>query len=84
MENTLNNELSEYLKLLRFKHKESQESLAKRLNITRNTYANWENNPISLSLATLIQIGVELNEDIIIFFKDFVAKSNRELKQKEE
>lgn len=73
---TLNQELSDYIKLLRFKSKMSQEETATKLGITRNTYNSWENNPKSLSLDTLIQIGTIFNEDITNFFKQYVAKSN--------
>lgn len=73
----LNYELSEYLKLLRFKHKCSQEKMANLLNVSRNTYNIWENNPVSLSLETLIKIGLVLNEDIIYFFKMYVAKCKK-------
>lgn len=72
----LNKSLSEYLKLLRFKHKKSQEETAMLLNISRNTYTIWENNPIALSLENILKIGKVLDEDIIIFFKEYVAKSN--------
>lgn len=72
----LNKSLSEYLKLLRFKQKKSQEETAMLLNISRNTYTIWENNPIALSLENILKIGKVLDEDIIIFFKEYVAKSN--------
>ncbi len=73
---TLNDDLSEYLKLLRFKSKKSQEDVAKELDISRNTYTTWENNPMSLSIDTLNKITNVFGEDIIIFFKQYVAKSN--------
>lgn len=73
---TLNEELAEYIKLLRFKAKKSQEDIAKELNVSRNTYANWENNPISLSLDLLNKIVSCFDEDILIFFKKYVAKCN--------
>ena len=82
----LNYELSEYLKLLRFKSKQSQEDVAKILNVTRNTYNSWENNPISLSLETLNNIANVFNEHITYFFKNYVANSNEkvQLTEKEE
>jgi transcriptional regulator with XRE-family HTH domain len=73
---TLNDDLSEYLKLLRFKSKKSQEDVAKELDISRNTYTTWENNPMALSIDTLNKITNVFGEDIIIFFKQYVAKSN--------
>jgi len=72
----LNNELSNYLKFMRFKHKLSQEDMANLLNVTRNTYSIWEKKPTNLSLETLIKIGDSVGEDICIFFADYVAKSN--------
>lgn len=79
---TLNNDLSDYLKLLRFKSKKSQEEVAKDLDVSRNTYATWENNPISLSLDTLNKITNFFDDDITNFFIQYVAKSNK--KEKEE
>lgn len=76
MFSNLNQDLSDYIKLLRFKSKMNQEETANRLDISRNTYISWENNPISLSLDTLVKIGNVFNEDIIIFFKNYVAKRN--------
>ena len=73
----LNNNLSDYIKLLRFKSKLSQEEVAEKLDISRNTYNNWENNPIQLNLETLDKIGIVLNSDIFIFFTEYVAKSNK-------
>ena len=72
----LNQELSDYLKLIRFKRKMSQDEVAEKLCVSRNTYGTWENNPVSLSLDTLIKICNVFNEDIIYFFKQYVAKSN--------
>lgn len=77
MEKDLNFELSEYIKLLRFKAKLNQEEVAKRLNITRQAYSSWENNPIKLDVETLLKIGTALNEENILnFFNLYVAKSN--------
>lgn len=77
MNKDLNFELSEHIKLLRFKTKLSQEEVAKRLNITRQAYSSWENNPIKLDIETLLKIGVVLNEENILnFFNLYVAKSN--------
>lgn len=89
MKEQINNELSEYLKLLRFKKKISQEEIADRLKVTRQCYTNWENNPIKLNLGQLIEIGIVLNEDVLIFFNNYIAKRNnnktqiQELNQKE-
>lgn len=72
----LNEQLSDYIKLLRFKSKRSQEYVADKLGVSRNTYGIWENNPISLSLENLIKIGNVFDDDILYFFKLYVAKSN--------
>lgn len=78
MEKNLNESLSDYIKLIRFKSKKSQGDVAKELNISRNTYSIWENNPVQLKLDTLIEIGTILNNDIIIFFNQYVAECNKE------
>ena len=72
----LNYELSEYIKLLRFKSKLSQEETANKLNITRQCYSIWENNPIKLDLNTLNKIGEVFGSDIFIFFNEYVTKSD--------
>ena len=72
----LNQELSDYIKLERFKAKLSQEEMASKLDITRTTYATWENNPKNLDLDQLNKIGEALNKNLFIFFNEYVAKSN--------
>lgn len=83
MHETLNQELSDYIKLLRFKKKYSQEEVAKKIGITRNTYSIWENKPVALSLETLVNLFDVFEEDVLIFFKKYVAKSNEKETQKE-
>ena len=78
MHETLNQELSDYIKLLRFKKKYSQEEVAKKIGITRNTYSIWENKPIALSLETLVNLFDVFEEDVLIFFKKYVAKGNKQ------
>ena len=77
MKEQLNSELSDYLKLLRFKNKISQEEISDKLSITRQCYSNWENNPIKLDLEQLIEIGNVMNEDILIFFENHIANCNK-------
>lgn len=72
----INTELSDYIRLLRLKYRKSQEDMGQLLGVSRNTYAIWERRPISLSLKTLIKIGEVLDDNILIFFKEYVAKSN--------
>lgn len=76
MKRDFNFELSEYIKLARFKAKLSQEEVASSLKITRQMYQKWENDPIKLSLAKLIELGNVLNDDILNFFNIYVAKCN--------
>ena len=78
MKKNLNDSLSDYIKLIRFKSKKSQKDVAKELNISRNTYSIWEKNPVQLKLDTLIEIGTVLNNDIIIFFNQYVEECNKE------
>ena len=54
----------------------SQDDVAEILKISRNTYGTWENNPMALSLETLIKVFAVFEEDILYFFKSYVAKSN--------
>ena len=78
MNKILNDSLSDYIKLIRFKAQKSQKEVAKELNVSRNTYSIWERNPVQLNLDTLIEIGNILNNDIIIFFNQYVAECNEE------
>jgi len=78
MNKILNDSLSDYIKLIRFKAQKSQKEVAKELNVSRNTYSIWERNPVQLKLDTLIEIGNILNNDIIIFFNQYVAECNEE------
>jgi len=77
VESNLNAELSDYLKLLRFKAKLSQDEAAKKLKISRATYNKWENDPVDLDLNTIIKVGNVFNEDILIFFKEYATKSSK-------
>ncbi len=76
MFDNMNQELSDYIKLIRFKNKKSQDEVAKMLEISRNTYNFWENNPVTLSLDVLKKIFDVFDEDVLIFFEQYVAKSN--------
>lgn len=80
MENvsTLNEELSDYIKLQRFKKKLSQEEVATRLKVSRNTYSTWENSPTKIDLETLQRISNAIGEDLLIFFDQYVAKCNND------
>ena len=76
MKEKINSELSIYLKMMRVKHNLSQEEMANRLSVARNTYSIWESNPIKLDLNQLMTIGDAMEENLLIFFKQYVAKSN--------
>lgn len=73
---TINQELSDFIRLMRLKYRKSQEDMGNLLGISRNTYAIWERTPIKLSIETLMDIGRVLNEDIFIFFPSCIAKRN--------
>lgn len=73
---TINQELSDFIRLMRLKYRKSQEDMGNLLGISRNTYAVWERTPIKLSIETLMDIGRVLNEDIFIFFPSCIAKRN--------
>lgn len=73
---TINKELSDFIRLLRLKYRKSQEDMGNLLGVTRNTYSIWERDPIKLSIETLMDIGRVLNEDIFIFFEKYIAKCN--------
>lgn len=76
---SLNDSLSEYIRLLRLKNKLSQEDVANKLKVSRYTYSKWESNPVRLDLDKLEKIGNVLDSDIFIFFNEYVAKSNQQL-----
>ncbi len=71
--NKLNEELSDYIKLQRFKKKLSQEDVAARLQVSRNTYSTWENSPTRIDIETLQKISAAIGEDLLIFFNNYVA-----------
>lgn len=73
---TINQELSDFIRLMRLKYRKSQEDMGNLLGVSRNTYALWERTPIKLSIETLMDIGRVLNEDIFIFFQRYIAKCN--------
>lgn len=74
----LNYELSEYLRMSRAKKKQSQEDAGRILNISRNSYALRERNPKNMTLSKLLDMSNKLDNDVLIFFKDYVAKRNEE------
>lgn len=73
---TVNQELSDFIRLMRLKYRKSQEDMGGLLGVSRNTYAIWERNPIKLSLETLMDIARVLDDDIFIFFKSYIANCN--------
>lgn len=74
---TVNQELSDFIRLSRLKYRKSQEDMGHLLGVSRNTYAIWERNPIKLSVETLMDIGRVLDENIFIFFQRYIANCNK-------
>ena len=54
---------SQLLKSYRGRRLKSQEDIAKKLKVTRTTYATWENNPISVETNTLFDILLAIKVD---------------------
>ena len=82
-EEKINDELTEELKLLRFKSKLSQEDVAKMLKISRNSYNNYENNPLKITLEILLKLSEILGYDLYNFFYTICCtqQQNNELTQ---
>ena len=82
-EEKINDELTEELKLLRFKSKLSQEDVAKMLKISRNSYNNYENNPLKITLEFLLKLSEILGYDLYNFFYTICCtqQQNNELTQ---
>jgi transcriptional regulator with XRE-family HTH domain len=57
----------------------SQDEMAKKCNVHRNTYANWEENPDGISVGNAKIIAEALNEPIdIIFFASDSTKCSEQ------
>lgn len=76
--NDLSKELSDYIKLQRFISKKNQEEIASKLNVTRQTYTKWENDPCSLTIEKLFKLGEAIGFDAGNFFNLYIAKCNKE------
>ncbi len=61
-------ELSELIKLLRFKKKKTQEECAKALGISIPTYKNIEDNPNKLNIDQAIKLSEFMDYNILQFF----------------
>ena len=61
----------ELLKSYRGKRLKSQEDVAKVLNVTRQTYTVWENNPLEVETNLLFDIlkAIDVDEEIRKFLK---------------
>jgi len=55
---------SERLKQLRTEKKLTQEDIAKRVNVNRVTYTNWENGKRAPELSKLVELATELNSTV--------------------
>lgn len=64
----ISEELSEFLKLQRFKSKLSQEDVAKMLSISRNSYNQYENYPLKMTLEILLKLSIIYNINLYNFF----------------
>lgn len=72
----MNEKLSDFIRIKRLIKKHTQQSLADKIGVTRQTYVNWEKNPIEISISKLLLIQEALEEDILIFFSEYVANCN--------
>lgn len=55
---------SERLKQLRTEKKLTQEDIAKKVNVNRVTYTNWENGKRAPELSKLVELATELNSTV--------------------
>lgn len=74
-------EITEYLKLERFKKKVSQDKIAEFIGISGNTYRSYENNPETITLDVGVKISEFLDCNVFQFFLDSVLQSATEEKQ---
>lgn len=71
MREKISNEVTECLKLRRFKLKLSQDSVANLLGISRNSYNYYENHPLCMSIDMILMLNALLK---INLFKIFYSK----------
>lgn len=71
-------ELSEFLKLQRFKSKLSQEDVAKMLGISRNSYNQYENCPLKITLEVLLKLSIIYNMNLYNFFYSLCCDTQRD------
>ena len=74
-------EVSEYLKLERFKKKVSQDKIAEFIGISGNTYRSYENNPETITLDVGVKISEFLDCNIFQFFLDSMLQNATKEKQ---
>ena len=75
MDKTVVKQLSEIIKLQRFKEKRSQEDCAKKLNISIPTYRELEYNPNKLDLDQIIILSDFLNYNLVEFFLNLLLQN---------
>lgn len=73
----ISEELSEFLKLQRFKSKLSQEDVAKMLGISRNSYNQYENYPLKITLEVLLKLSIIYDINLYNFFYSQCCKTQR-------
>ena len=56
------------IKACRTRHNFTQEELAKKMNVTKNTYINIENNPFSYDINKLNEVALAIECNIDEFF----------------
>lgn len=78
----ISEELSEFLKLQRFKSKLSQEDVAKMLGISRNSYNQYENYPLKTTLEILLRLSTIYGINLYNFFYSQYCKK-QQVKDKE-
>lgn len=73
----ISEELSEFLKLQRFKSKLSQEDVAKILGISRNSYNQYENYPLKITLEVLLKLSIIYDINLYNFFYSQCCKTQQ-------
>ena len=69
------NDISNKIKGYRMMSAMTQEDVAKKLNIRRERYVYWENNPDKINLEKLTLIAHAINTNVVNFFDTDFTKS---------
>lgn len=69
---------SKKIKSIRLEKDITQDFMATKLNISKNTYMSYENDPANMKMNMFLEIGDILNVDIIsIFLQHTATKSSK-------